>query len=82
MAGLPKDVPLVRPAFFNRRVNREIVVGIGTKTEAREAYMIGLSVGGIRARCVREESKIDDYGTDACKRPYLMQLLNEGGTLS
>ena len=30
------------------RMKREIVVGIKTKTEAREAYTIDLSVGGIR----------------------------------
>lgn len=33
---------------INKRVNREIVVGIRTKTEAREAYTIDLSVGGLR----------------------------------
>ena len=33
---------------INRRMTREIVVGIKTKTEAREAYTIDLSVGGIR----------------------------------
>jgi PilZ domain len=33
---------------INGRMKREIVVGIKTKTEAREAYTIDLSVGGIR----------------------------------
>ena len=33
---------------MNKRMNREIVRGIRTKTEAREAYTIGLSIGGMR----------------------------------
>lgn len=33
---------------FNGRMKREIVVGIRTRTEAREVYTIDLSVGGMR----------------------------------